>query len=402
MNLKIKALFKRVPVIYSVIFWLKQKIMRSIYHIAARLFIFLPIKKNKITISNYYGKGYGDNGKYIAEEIMNQGLDYDIVWLLKKDFYDVSKFPCTVRKVKYGSIRGLYELATSKVWIDNCRKLFHPPKRKKQFYIQTWHGSIPLKKVEKDVENKLSPGYVDSAKHDSKIADVFLSNSKFCTEIYRKSFWYNGRVLEIGSPRCDVFFRENNDADIKVRDLYNIKSDAKIAIYAPTFRADGNLEVYNIDFKKLIEVLENKFGGEWIVLIRLHPNISNKADLITYSERLINATNYNDMYELLSISDMLITDYSSTMFEFSLNYRPVFLYCSDIAEYRKDRDLYFDLEKLPYKIAEDNTQLIQSIKDFDEEEYRNKVHLFYKQLGIQESGNASVEVVKLINKIVNQ
>lgn len=402
MKERIKYTLKKIPIVYSLVLSCYINTHKALLFIAGQLFTLLPVKNKKIVICNFYGKGYGDNGKYIAEEIMRKDLDYDIVWLLKKDSYDASKFPYTVRKVKYGSIRGLYELATAKVWIDNCRKSFHPPKRKKQFYIQTWHGSIPLEKVEKDVENKLSPGYVDSAKHDSKIADVFLSNSKFCTEIYRKSFWYNGRVLEIGSPRCDVFFRENNDADIKVRDLYNIKSDAKIAIYAPTFRADGNLEVYNIDFKKLIEVLENKFGDEWIVLIRLHPNISNKADLITYSERLINATNYNDMYELLSISDMLITDYSSTMFEFSLNYKPVFLYCSDIAEYRKDRDLYFDLEKLPYKIAEDNTQLIQSIKDFDEEEYRNKVHLFYKELGIQELGNASVEVVKLINKIVNQ
>lgn len=380
-----------------------RAILRSLKRGNYLFFLYLlPVNPRKIVISSYYGKPYGDNGKYIIEEINKTENNYDIVWLLKKEYEDEANFPDNVRIVGYGSYRALLELATAKIWIDNCRKMICPPKRIKQFYIQTWHGSIPLKKVEKDVEEKLSPGYVDSAKHDSKIADVFLSNSKFCTEIYRKSFWYNGRVLEIGSPRCDVFFRENNDVDIKVRDLYNIKSDAKIVIYAPTFRADGNLEVYNIDFKKLIEVLENKFGGEWIVLIRLHPNISNKADLITYSERLINATNYNDMYELLSISDMLITDYSSTMFEFSLNYKPVFLYCSDIAEYRKDRDLYFDLEKLPYKIAEDNTQLIQSIKDFDEEEYRNKVHLFYKELGIQESGNASVEVVKLINKIVNQ
>lgn len=374
----------------------------SFYYKQALFHIFRikSINKKKIVFSNFLGKGYGDNPKYIAQEILRQELDYTLVWLANDT--SCMGFPNSIKLVKAESIRAIYEMVTAKIWIDNVRKLRYVNKRKKQFYIQTWHGSIPLKKVEKDVEENLSSGYVDSAKHDSKIADVFLSNGKFCTEIYRKSFWYNGRILEIGSPRCDVFFRENYDADVKVRNFYNIKSDAKVAIYAPTFRADGNLEIYNIDFNNLIEVLEKKFGGEWIVLIRLHPNISNKADLITYGERLINATNYNDMYELLSISDILITDYSSTMFEFSLNYKPVFLYCSDIADYRKDRNLYFDLEKLPYKIAEDNGQLIKSIQEFDEEEYRNKVHLFYKELGIKESGNASVEVVKLINKIINQ
>lgn len=385
---------KIIPVyLYEAMSFYYKKILFYLYRI-------FPVNKKKIVVSNFLNKGYGDNPKYIVEEIIKQKLPFNIIWLVENT--NATNFPKDIKLVKSESISSIYEMATAKVWIDNVRKPKYVRKRKKQYYIQTWHGSIPLKKVEKDAVNKLSPRYIDSAKHDSKIADVFLSNSKFSTEIYRKSFWYNGRVLEVGSPRCDVFFRENNDADMKVRDLYNIKSDAKIAIYAPTFRADGNLEVYNIDFKKLIEVLENKFGGEWIVLIRLHPNISNKADLITYSESLINATNYNDMYELLSISDILITDYSSTMFEFSLNYKPVFLYCSDIGEYIKDRDLYFDLEKLPYEIVEDNTQLIRSIKDFDEEEYRNKVHLFYKELGIQESGNASVEVVKLINQIVNQ
>lgn len=364
--------------------------------------MFLPINPRKVVFSSYYGKPYGDNGKYIIEELNRNENNYDIVWLLKKEFIGKVNFPKNVRIVEYGSFKGFIELATAKVWVDNCRKMFCPPKRKKQFYIQTWHGSIPLKKIERDAENALSPGYVDSAKHDSKIADLFLSNSKFCTEIYRKSFWYDGKILEVGSPRCDVFFEDNNSANLKVRNLYGIPKESKIVIYAPTFRADGTLDAYNIDFNILVKVLEAKFGGKWSVLVRLHPNISSQASSIQYNENVINATHYDDMYDLLSVSDILITDYSSTMFEFSLNYKPVFLYCSDIDDYKRDRDFYFDFEKLPYKIAEDNKQLMQVIQDFDSDEYKNTLYTFYKELGVHESGKASSEVVKIINKVTRR
>lgn len=369
-------------------------------HYSYFLWIF-PIKNNKIVICNYYGKGYGDNGKYIVEEILNQGLDYDIVWLLKKNLIGKVKFPQRVRTIKYDSLRGLYELATAKVWVDNCRKIFYPPKRKKQFYMQTWHGGIAMKRIEKDVENNLSKGYVDAAKLDSKIANVFISNSKFCTSMYKSVFWYDGDVLESGSPRCDVFFRESDIINDKVRSFYNIDSRTKIVIYAPTFRTDGNIDVYNIDFEKIVEALEIKFGGKWNVLIRLHPNISDKANLIMYSESIINATNYDDMYELLSASDILITDYSSTMFEFSLNYKPVFLYCNDITEYKNDRNFYFDLDELPYKIAEDNNQLFKLIKEFKIEDYRAALTSFYEKVGLKEKGTASAEVVKYISQIRN-
>lgn len=92
----------------------------------------LPIKSKKLIFSSYYGKGYWDNGKYIIEEIIKQELEYDIVWLVKK--YLINEINCLakVRIVEYGTFKSLYELATSKIWIDNCRKMVYPPKRKSQ------------------------------------------------------------------------------------------------------------------------------------------------------------------------------------------------------------------------------------------------------------------------------
>ncbi len=404
MKYVIKEYLKNYPTFYSVarILYLVilelEKYLRVYFSI---LFFLIPIKENKIVVCNYYGKGYGDNGKYIVEKIIKKGLDYDIVWLLNKDLMKKNSLPTQVRAVKYGSLRGLYELATAKVWIDNCRKTFYPLKRKGQFYIQTWHGGIALKKVEKDVQEKLGAFYVKAAKKDSKMADLFVSNSKFCTNMYRRAFWYEGRILECGSPRNDILLSHDTHVKEKVREYFDLNENTNILIYAPTFRADYSVDVYKIDFNELIKVLEKKIGGKWCVLVRLHPNISYKSNFINYNSKVINATDYEDMYELLAVSDILITDYSSTMFEFSLAYKPVFLYAPDIESYKKDRNFYFDIFGLPFPVAETQHQLYTQIENFDQERYSIRLKNFFEQLGVVERGNAADKVVEEIVKVIS-
>ncbi|MBG9444260.1 CDP-glycerol glycerophosphotransferase family protein [Cytobacillus firmus] len=381
---------------YSILMFIR-KLRHGNYYYFLWLF---PLKKNKIVICNYTGKGYGDNGKSLSEEILSQGSNYDIVWLLKKELINKSKFPPQIRIVQYGSLRGLYELATAKIWIDNCRKTFYPPKRSEQFYIQTWHGGIALKKVEKDAESKLDSAYVEYAKRDSEMADIFISNSKFCTDMYRSAFWYENKIIECGSPRCDSLINKSNTVKEKVKNHFKISNDVRILLYAPTFRANGSTAAYGIDFNKLCKVLEGKFGGKWCILIRLHPNVSSKGNFMDYSSHIINATNYDDMYELLASSDILITDYSSTMFEFSFTKKPVFLYTSDIDAYIKDRNFYFDLKSLPYPVAENNLELFTVLREFNESEYLVKLNKFLIGLGVYEEGNASTKIVEVIDKVL--
>jgi len=276
----------------------------------------------------------------------------------------------------------------------------YPPKRKGQYYIQTWHGGFPLKKIEKDAENKIGKGYVDIAKRDSKLADLFISNSKFCTNLYRSAFWYEGEIIESGSPRCDIIINNKSCICAKVKKYFNISFTSNILIYAPTFRSDLNTVVYNIDFNELIEALEHKFGGQWNVLVRLHPIISYKDNFIKYNTRIINATHYDDMYELLAASDILITDYSSTMFEFSLSNKPVFLYAADVRTYAEDRNFYFDIYSLPYPLAKDNSELGCVIANFDFVKYTKEVCAFLKQLGSAEKGNAATQVGNRIKQII--
>lgn len=380
---------------------INNKIKNITKKIISFIFFIKPIDKNKIVLCNFYGKGYGCNPKYIVQEILRQKLNYKLIWLVESTS-NVNDIPKEIKTVKYGSIKALNELITAKVWIDNSRKDFYPPKKRKgQYYIQTWHGGVGIKSVEKAVEDKLSKKYIKNAKNDSKMADLFLSNSKWCTELYRKNFWYYGEILECGSPRVDILFNSNIDIKEKVFKFYNIKKNKKILMYAPTFRNSMSLDIYNLDYESCINEIRNKFGGEWIVFIRLHPNMYHLSERLSKNSfDIINVTKYDDMQELLAISDILITDFSSSMFEFSYLKKPVFIFAQDYNEYLKERQLSIDLDRLPFKFTKSNEELIDEIKQFNQEKYCKNIEKMIKDLGIKENGNASKIVLEKIKEII--
>lgn len=355
-----------------------------------------PINENKIVICNYYGRGFSDNAKYIAMECIKRKLDYDIVWLVS-NMEKNEEFPGSIRLVKYGSFKAIKELATARIWIDNSRKNYYTRKRKKQLYIQTWHGGIALKKIEKDAENALNKSYVKFAKKDSENADVFISNSKFNTNMYENAFWYDGEVLECGVPRNDLLFNNVKETTDKVKDFFNIDINKKIVMYAPTFRKDNNLDVYKFDYEKCIQEFNERFSEEYVMLIRLHPNVFHKSTELNFnSENVLNASFYPDMQELLVAIDILITDYSSSMFDFMLTKKPCFIYASDIKNYSDDRGFYFELKKLPFVISKSTEEMIRNIESFDKERYLDQVDKFLKEQGCVDDGNASSRVVDWI------
>ncbi|WP_404284505.1 CDP-glycerol glycerophosphotransferase family protein [Exiguobacterium aurantiacum] len=358
----------------------------------------LPIKKDKVVICNYYGKGYGDSAKYIVNEITKNNSNLEIVWLLKSK-ENKSNFPSNVRVVKYGSMKGLYELATSRVWIDNCRKYFYPPKRKEQFYIQTWHSPLRLKKIEKDAGSDLPYGYIEKAKADAAMCNLMISGCDFSKKIYENSFWYSGDILECGTPRCDLFF-DNKTNKEAILNKINLKgNNSKILLYAPTFRKNGNLNSYLKEYNRLKKTMCEKFGGDWIILVRMHPNVSSVSLNLKFdSKNVIDVTDYDDMQELLYISDVLITDYSSCMFDMAIAKKICFLYGPDLEEYLKgDRELYFDVHELPFMFSDSYEKLIQNIHDFNLFSYYEKLEEFNNKVNFYESGESSSI---LANKVV--
>lgn len=366
-----------------------KKVFRKIFSLPI-----FKIKKNKIVFDNFLGKGYGCNPKYIAEELIKQNVDCDMVWLVKDMSYSIPK---QIRKVKFGSIKSYYELATAKIWIDNVRNYKGVKKKKEQFYIQTWHGALGLKKVEADVEEFLSEKYVKEAKLDGKITDLMLTNNQFMENLIRKSFWYSGKILKKGLPRNDILFKPTLELKKKVYDFFNLSLSQNLVIYAPTFRKDSNVEVYQFEYEKTCECLNKKFNGNFVMLIRLHPNVADQASFINYSGKVINATGYPDIQELLAVADVAITDYSSIMFDFSMVNKPVFLLTKDLNDYKKrERNLDFELEQLPFPISKSEEELYKKIESFSEIEYKEACNMFYNMIGLVSNTKASFEVVEII------
>ena len=357
----------------------------------------VPVKKNKIIFNNFCGKGYGDNPKYIADEILKREKKYDLVWMVN----DINEpMPKGIRVVLANSRRGRYELATSKIIVCDVKHALVFKKKKSQYYIQTWHGSFGLKYIEKDAIEKLSAGYLNKTIADSKNIDLLLSSSNWQTEEYKRAFWYDGEILEKGFPRNDLFFNITTTRIERIKEVLKIPLNKKICLYGPTFRDSLTTEVYNIDLLSVKQELEKRTQEEWIILIRLHPNIKNYSKF--YKEHdFIDVTSYPDGQEILAISDVLITDYSSNMIDFILMDRPVFLYSPDIEEYKKERGLKPLYFQLPFPLCHDNKELIKAIKCFKNSDYLKELSSFRNQYHSFDNGRASEFIVNLIFEKMN-
>lgn len=362
---------------------------------AMRIF---PIKNNKIVFMSYAGRGFGSEGKCIYEAMGKEKLNYELIWICR----DTSEWaPDDIKIVPYLSLKAIYEQATAHIWLDNRRKYSYVRKRKGQYYIHTWHGGGPcLKWVEKDAENTLSKEYVISAKRDSKMADVLVSGSEWRTDNMKKSFWFSGEII-----KCDIFKRYNDNKNPKaiekeVKHFFGIKNDCRLLLYAPTFRTDGNLDCYNIDYENLIKVLKGKYGGEWKIIVRLHPNIARRNSEITYSESVYNGSMFPQIEDLIIASDFLITDYSGCMFDGFRLKRRVLIYANDLESYIKnERGMYFDIKNLPAPFADSMVSLLENINHFDDEQYEKKRSDFVNYVGYYDEAGPELITERIHNII---
>ena len=357
------------------------------------IFRIFPINKRKISFQNFFGKGYGCNSKYIAEYVLKNNLNYELVWFVKQEY---SNIPSKIKQVKIGSLKYFYELATTKVFIDNQHKFLSFRKRKNQYLIRTWHATLGLKKIGLDNLNN-TIRYKKNMIYNDKITNLMISNSDYVTQKFRRVFDYHGEIYKCGFPRNDILIQNDENLKQKIIEKIGISSDTSILLYAPTFRENNNLKYYNIDFNNLISMLEEKTNKKWIVLIKLHPHLCNYK-IYDKQDNIINISLYDDIQELLLISDILITDYSNIMFEYGLTQKPCFLY----EIYKKERDYYFTREELPFEMAINNDELIEMIKNFDSEKYLKKLDFFYKKLDFKENGNSTEMLIKKIEKIMNK
>ena len=390
-----------------------------------------PIKKHLVSVCTFEGKGgFGCNPKYLVQKLHQMRPDMEFVWFVNKDIFDKKVFPDYIRKVPNTLLSRAYWLTRSKVWIDNYRKPYGTVKRKGQYYLNVNHYTIGIKCTGLWRGSGFSKMAYLVSKNDSDMIDDLVIDSAWCEIVSPKGLVYDGTYLKTGAPRCDVLYGDRTGYQRQFRVKHNLPSDAKVVMFAPTFREgarNGKRSVYSqiwtIDFKRLIDTLEKKFGGTWYICVRVHPQLAptfQEYKNEEIQERLIDESQADDMYEILAGMDAYITDYSSACFEAGFAKIPVFIYADDIQKYANDRgSLMWNLASdpldhvtnnkemtpgmdlvFPFPVASNNEEMKENIMRFDKADYEKQMERFYQSIGLMFDGKASERLARLVTRFV--
>lgn len=343
--------------------------------------VFTRVRPKRVLLWADAYNGYGCNPRAISDYLLGESNHhYEIYWVFNNPtLFNTDQ---RIKLVKYGTLDHILLVNTSEFLITNHRTdptAISWKKRKGQKYIMTWHGSMGVKKAGADKQR--SKNEIRIARMDSSICDVMLSDSQWYDNIIKTQLEYFGPVLRKGTPRNEIYYDENKicNAKRKVVAYYSIGSETKIVMYAPTFRNDYSFDAYFKEWDVVREYLREMLGGDIVIVLRYHQVMKRfNAEALGNRSGFINATDYDNMQELLCASDLLITDYSSTMFDMGILRKPCILYASDIDKY--DRGFYFDLKKLPMPLAENTQDLQRIIKNFNMEKYQKEMEFFYSNV----------------------
>ena len=369
----------------------------------------LPIQKDRVLFVSFRGKQYSCNPRAVSEAMEKTASGrVRIEWA----FHEPEKFKYIAGRgitvLDDRSLKFILHAMTARVVCTNTYYKPFLPRRKDQFYLRTWHGGGAYKKV--TYPSGLRGKYISMQQQG---ASLYLSSSRaFTDQTLRGAFGYTGEVLEAGMPRNDILTdgRWKETALLTKRELG--LSDRKIALYAPTYRYKQNASSgehivetrsVDMDYSGVYKALKERFGGEWMILLRLHPGREEDAHKMTLPDFVLNATDHPDGEELCAACDVMFSDYSSIMFEPAFVRKPVFLLATDRREYiDKEYDLLIDYDSLPFPIAESNEDLIRNIIRFDEREYVEKIDAFMGKYGINEDGHASERAAQFIMDLLEK
>ena len=383
---------------------------KMIYICESILFKFFCIFlfRNKIIGNTMRGRKFGDNPQYVFEALHRLNPKIDFVWLIDKRFH--VEIPDWVRPVYYNNVfKLLFEMATAKVYINSHVYGMGWHKRKGQLVIETFHGGLGIKKINFDVAHvRETPKLAKSIVNTCKISDVFISQSEHLSNLYRRAFGYKGPIYKCGYPKNDKLLEAHPEISEQVRNQLDIPSGDRLVLYAPTFRdafeKNGKMDfsVYGIDFARMKSAFEKKFGGTWTVVVKWHPILANYVKEMGggCKSDCVDATQYNDMQDLILASDALISDYSSCIFDAALREIPCFTFATDFEEYKKDRGVYYEMEELPFPYAKNNDELESNVMNFDEKNYLNKWESFKNRMGLKETGHAARDIAEKINEFM--
>lgn len=364
-------------------------------------FHFFKIKENRIVFTGLTGGTtyeYSCNPKYLCEYLLQQEPGrFEILWAVS----DPEKYreleQKGIRLIRHFSFSSLKWLLTAKVIVTNGSYAPWFPFRKNQYVINTWHGGGAYKKIENS-----KPDANWATRHRARFCadniDLFISSCKMATEkLIRGSFCFHGEVMEVGMPRNDFLVRQDvARAREKVLQYYGLDADTRILLYAPTYRYSST--AVELDADRLLQTLCSH-GQKWAFLYRMHRYQEEGMHLQPVGHSILSASEYPDMQELLAAADMMITDYSSNIWDYSFLFRPCFLYTPDLEEYVKKTGFYVDIEKWPFPTAKTMEELSALMGSVDEQELADRIRAHHQLMGAAETGRACELIGKRITEV---
>ena len=382
-------------------------IKRLIFKIYKLLFwalgILLPKNKKLVVFESFLGKQYSDNPRAIYEYMVRHKPDYQMYWSIERKSIKSFEY-LDIKTVPRFSVKWLLLMTRAKYWVSNSRLPLWIPKPEKTIYVQTWHGS-PLKRLAADMDEVHMPGtntikYKKNFLKESSKWDYLISPNRYSSEIFERAFRFDKRMIESGYPRNDFLINSKTDETIKqIKEQNGLPKNKKVILYAPTWR-DNQFHKkgkYKFELQMNLKRLQERFGNEYVIVLRLHYLVAENLDLTDYNDFVYDFSQYEDIRELYLISDLLITDYSSVFFDYANLKRPMLFFVYDIEEYRDHlRGFYFDFEsKAPGPLVKTNEEIITEIEAIENGEFVFD-EVFYNKFCYLEDGNASKRVVEEI------
>ena len=394
MNQKIKDYIKKFTILP--IYWFFRK---------------LPVINDLIIFESNVGRNYSGNPKHIYEEMIRQGLDNKLqfIWILE----DLNtKIPGRTKKIRRSRIMYYYYMARAKIWVFDTREPSHIFKRDQGYYIQTWHGT-PLKKLGMDLDDVFMSGggdiesYKRNIYRDTRKWDFLLSQNEFSTDIFKNAFAFSeepSKFKEIwtyGYPRDDILTNKNTLEEMnRIKEELGIPKGKKILLYAPTWRDNEyhRRSMYKFVTAMDFDLLNEKLSEDYVIIVKYHYLVVEDIDWSDYEGFVYTFKAETDIADLYLISDMLITDYSSVMFDYSILNRPMFFFMYDLESYRDElRGFYFDiLKEIPGPISKTTEELISDIERYDPSTYEEKYRAFRDKFNKMDDGKASQRVINRI------
>lgn len=374
---------------------IKHFITYLFYHV----FFILPVKKGQFYFDSFYGRSFSCNPKYIFLHLLKQDvINIDNCYWTKRK--DVKNFDINLNKKNYcipWNLKTIKRIMTSEYIIVNTDIPYNIPIRKTQCYINTWHGGGAYKRCGFDNPNENTLFNRFRAFLRSKQMSYLISSSEKFSAVMKTGLKLSSNIqyLKFGMPRNDILF--NKEVNVKkLRDYFGLSDSDLVVLYAPTYRSKNDnfvIEEFINNLNKITCAFKSKFGKEVKYLFRAH----YYYEKINCSNTIIDVTSYPDMQELLLLCDVLVTDYSSSIWDFAFLKKPCFLFCPDYSEYFNERSFYTPIETWPGYFAGSSDELIKMIDKYNYGEFERKLDFHINMLNSYEDGHACEKFEEFIN-----